>query len=65
MGELLVVSSKRFEDYVWKKDVECLPSNKITQNKENNKSRNVNKEEMTPSHKLLFEIMHEEILLKE
>ncbi|PHT93322.1 Adenylate kinase 2, chloroplastic [Capsicum annuum] len=60
LGGILGILFEGLKDYIWKNDVGCLLTRKFTQEDKKKKPRNVNKGEMDPGHKLLFEydLMH-------
>lgn len=62
LGGILGILFEGLKDYIWKNDVGCLLTRKFTQEDKKKKPRNVNKGEMDPGHKLLFEVMNKEIL---
>ena len=62
LGAILRIPCIWLEEYHWGKDENCALTSKFTQGRVSDRPRKVQKGEMSPFHKLVFEVVHKGII---
>ena len=62
LGSILRIPCIGLEEYHWGKDDNCALTSKFTQERVSDRPRKVLKDEMSPFHKLVFEVVHKGII---